>query len=106
MFVTGDAKVLENGVLTPFTSVFFSLKNRQPSTMFLSEIVTDKPGGGECLQGNLWYSPPASLTSRLASVTFKMASKVFFELTDKISILSRKYYSDFLDLEISRSLLS
>ena len=80
MFVTGDAKVLENGVLTPFTSVFFSLKNRQPSTMFLSEIVTDKPGGGgECLQGNLWYSPPASLTSRLASVTFKM----FFELTDK-----------------------
>ena len=84
MFVTGDAKVLENGVLTPFTSVFFSLKNRQPSTMFLSEIVTDKTGGGgECLQGNLWYSPPASLTSRLASVTFKMASKVFFELTDK-----------------------
>ena len=46
MFVTGDAKVLENGVLTPFTSVFFSLKNRQPSSMFLSEIVTDKPGGG------------------------------------------------------------
>ena len=46
MFVTGDAKVLENGVLTPFTSAFFSLKNRQPSTMFLSEIVTDKQGGG------------------------------------------------------------
>ena len=69
---------LENGVLTSFTPVFFSLKNRQPSTMFLSEIVTDKPGG-RCLQGNLWYSPPASLTSRLASVTFKM----FFELTDK-----------------------
>ena len=39
--------------------------------------------GGRCSQGNLWYSPPASLTSRLASVTFKMASKVFFELTDK-----------------------
>ena len=28
-------------------------------------------------------SPPASMTSRLASVTFKMASKVFIEETDK-----------------------
>ena len=33
--------------------------------------------------GNLWYNPPASMTSRLASVTFKMASKVFIEETDK-----------------------
>ena len=40
-------------------------------------------GGGRRLQGNLWYSPPASMTSRLASVTFKMASKVFIEETDK-----------------------
>ena len=40
-------------------------------------------GGGRCLQGNPWYSPPASMTSRLASVTFKMASKVFIEETDK-----------------------
>ena len=32
---------------------------------------------------NLWYSPPNSMTSRLASVTFKMASKVFIEETDK-----------------------
>ena len=40
-------------------------------------------GGGGCLQGNLWYSSPASMTSRLASVTFKMASKVFIEETDK-----------------------
>ena len=40
-------------------------------------------GGGRCLQGNLWYSPPASMTSRLASVAFKMASKVFIEETDK-----------------------
>ena len=40
-------------------------------------------GGGVCLQGNLWYSPPASMTSRLASVTFKMASKVFTEETNK-----------------------
>ena len=46
------------------------------------------PGGGEvggerCLQGNLWHSPPASMTSRLALVTFKMTSKVFIEETDK-----------------------
>ena len=40
-------------------------------------------GGGRCLQGNLWYSPPASMTSRLASLTFKMASKVFIEETGK-----------------------
>ena len=42
-------------------------------------------GVGECLQGNLWYSPPASMTPHLASVTFKMASKVhvFIEETDK-----------------------
>ena len=36
-----------------------------------------------CLQGNLWYSPPGSMTSRLVSVTFKMVSKVFIEETDK-----------------------
>ena len=36
-----------------------------------------------CLQGNLWYSPPGSMTSCLVSVTFKMASKVFMEETDK-----------------------
>ena len=40
-------------------------------------------GRGRCLQGNLWYSPPASMTSRLASLTFKLASKVFIEETDK-----------------------
>ena len=39
--------------------------------------------GWRCLQENLWYSPPASMTSRLASVTFKMASKVFIEEMDK-----------------------
>ena len=42
-----------------------------------------RAGEGRCLQGNLWYSSPASMTSRLASVTFKMASKVFIEETDK-----------------------
>ena len=36
-----------------------------------------------CLQGNLWYSPPGSMTSRLVSVTFRMASKVFIKETDK-----------------------
>ena len=39
--------------------------------------------GGRCLQGNLWYNPPASMTSRLASLTFKMASKVFIKEKDK-----------------------
>ena len=29
------------------------------------------------------YSPPASMSSRLASVTFKMARQVFIEETDK-----------------------
>ena len=33
--------------------------------------------------GNLWYSRPASMTSRLASVTFKMASKVLIQETEK-----------------------
>ena len=40
-------------------------------------------GGGRCHQGNLWYSPPASMASRLPSVTFKLASKVFIEETDQ-----------------------
>ena len=40
-------------------------------------------GGLRCPQGNLWYSPPASMTSSLASVTFKMANKVFIEETDE-----------------------
>ena len=29
------------------------------------------------------YSPPASMTSRLTSVTFKIGSKVFIEETEK-----------------------
>ena len=40
-------------------------------------------GGGRCLQGKLWYSPLASMTSRLASVTFKVVSKVFIEEADE-----------------------
>ena len=39
--------------------------------------------GGWCLQANQWFSPPASMTSRLASVTFKMANKVFIEEMDE-----------------------
>ena len=46
-------------------------------------VNTGGGGRGRCPQGNLWYSPPASMTSRLASVTFKMASKVFIEEKDK-----------------------
>ena len=39
--------------------------------------------GGRCLQGNRWFSPPASMTSLVASVTFKMVSKVFIKETGK-----------------------
>ena len=49
----------------------------------ISYIVNNQGGGGRCLQGNLWYSSSASMTSRLASVTFKITSKVFIEETDK-----------------------
>ena len=35
------------------------------------------------LRKSFRFSPPASMTSCLASVTFKMASKVFLEETDK-----------------------
>ena len=38
-------------------------------------------------------------------ICFKMASKVFIEEKDKNSILSGKYRSDFLDLELLRFLL-
>ena len=46
-------------------------------------LVDQVGGGGRFLEGNQWHSPSASMTSRLASVTFKMASKVFIEVTDK-----------------------
>ena len=39
--------------------------------------------GGWCLQGNQWFNPPASMTSRLSLVTFKMANKVFIEEMDE-----------------------
>ena len=51
------------------------------------KFTSQRGGGGEVggrfLQGNLWYSPPASMMSRLASVIFKMANKEFIEETDK-----------------------
>ena len=51
---------------------------------YLQSIFDNQGGrGGRFLQGNLWHSPPAIMTSRLASITFKMASKVFIEETDK-----------------------
>ena len=40
-------------------------------------------GGREGSQGNRWYSPSASMKSRLAAVTLKMVSKVFIEETAK-----------------------
>ena len=61
-------------------------------------------GRGRCLQGNLWYSPPASKTSRLESVTFKMARKVFIEETDKKFDFITKILFRFLrfgDLKVS-----
>ena len=47
------------------------------------QLSVTREGGGRCLQGNLCYSPPATMTSRLASVTFRMASKVFIKETDE-----------------------
>ena len=69
----------------PFLKGFFNehllprfVISEQWDTRCLSKV---GGGGVGCLQGNLWYSPPASMMSRLASVNFKMASKV--EETDK-----------------------
>ena len=56
------------------------------------KLIDSMQGGrGRCLQGSLWHSPPASMTSRLTSVTFKMASKVFIEETD-FRFLGLKYF--------------
>ena len=63
--------------------LFKSLQKLSGRTLLSYRIFTSVQGGGRCLPGNPWYSPPASVTSRLASVTFKMASKVFIEETDK-----------------------
>ena len=68
-------------------SAFFSALTLFPRPFFhCAPDENDRPGrqgGGRCLEGNRWFSPPASMTSRLATVTFKIASKVFIEETDK-----------------------
>ena len=68
-----------------FKGLDFSAQSIQSSQHVLNAVVNfpSVDQGGKCLQGNLWCSPPASMTSRLASVTFKMASKVFIKETDK-----------------------
>ena len=58
----------------PFTKLFSTIPEKH---------VEQLRGGGGGVQRNRSFSPPASITSRLASVTFKMASKVFIEETDK-----------------------
>ena len=72
---------METSILADFVNYPFNSLNTKLSMH--GSIWTRGGGGGRCLQGNLWYRPPASMTSRLASVTFKMASKVFIEETDK-----------------------
>ena len=69
------------GVYTRFALGFVCLTLPPPRFFLLS---WSSPGmEGRCLHGNLWYSPPTSVTSRLTSVTFKIASKVFIEEKDK-----------------------
>ena len=71
---------------------WFRVNRNLPTTQQLMRIVRFETaslacqtgrGEGRCLPGNLWYSPSTSMTSCLASVTFKMASNVFIEETDK-----------------------
>ena len=72
--------------LEPLERIHGRFPSVDPSGRFAGVLNLGKPHGGRegrCLQGNLWYSPPASLTSRLASVTVKMASKVFIKEADK-----------------------
>ena len=49
--------------------------------IFCFEVGGGGDGGERGLQGNRWFSPSASMKSCLASVTLKMASKVFIEET-------------------------
>ena len=70
------------GGLHPFRFRVRLFNPPSPPRFFL--LSWSSPGvEGRCLHGNLWYSPPTSVTSRLTSVTFKIASKVFIEETDK-----------------------
>ena len=65
------------------------------SSFALCQVIDD-PGGGEGLQGNRWFSPPVNMTSRLASVTFNVASKVFIEETNKNFVLITEILFRFL----------
>ena len=48
-----------------------------------SVVIEGGGGGGSVSKEIGGYSPPASMTPRHASVTLKMASKVFIKETDK-----------------------
>jgi len=90
--------ILQLAVVPPYSPRFLALvKNTIRCKNFFNEKcfttlsgahhekwkLMSKPGGERCLQRNLLYSPPASMTSRLSSVAFKMASKVFIVEKDK-----------------------
>ena len=66
--------------LSPKLSSHFSINSSGKMQDF---VISSQPRFRWGKTKSLWYSPPASMTSRLASVTFKMASKVFIEETDK-----------------------
>jgi len=90
--------------------IFYLLDTRREQiTHFIEQgnnyHATIKSGGG-CLQGNWLFSPPASMTSHLASVTFNMASKVFIEETDRNFEFITEILFRFLGLDILRSPLS
>ena len=66
----------------PFTKLFSTIPEKHVEQL-RSEGGRGGGGRGKDFQGNWLFTTPASMTSRLASVTFKMASKVFIEETDK-----------------------
>ena len=51
-----------------------------------------------------WLSPPASVTSRLASMTFKMASKVFIEGLWFVYAFSGRKLGRYADQELLKSI--
>ena len=51
-----------------------------------------------------WLSPPASVTSRLASMTFKMASKVFIEGLWFVYVFSGRKLGRYADQELLKSI--
>ena len=58
-------------------------ERHQPAGGSDLKTIDSLPANNCGVELDLWYSPPASMMSRLASVTFKMANKVFIEETDK-----------------------